>query len=93
MAGSALGYAVALAIHLAPQGSPVGAMLLNMAVFGAVMAYVLQMASFLVLRRRFPRMERPYVSPAGHSGCVGRRRDRAGHAWPRCFATRITTKA
>ena len=52
IAGAALGYAVALAIHLAPQGSPVGAVLLNMAVFGAVMAYVLQMASFLALRWR-----------------------------------------
>jgi ethanolamine permease len=66
--GAALGYAVALAIHLAPQGSPVGAVLLNMAVFGAVVAYVLQMASFLALRWRFARMKRPYVSPAGAVG-------------------------
>jgi hypothetical protein len=42
LAGSALGYAVALAIHLTPQSSPVGAILLNMAVFGAVVAYVFQ---------------------------------------------------
>jgi ethanolamine permease len=68
IAGAALGYAVALAIHLAPHGSPVGAVLLNMAVFGAVVAYVLQMASFLALRRRFARMKRPYVSPAGSAG-------------------------
>jgi len=33
----ALSFAVALAIHLTPQGSPVGAVLLNMAVFGAVL--------------------------------------------------------
>ncbi len=70
LAGSALGYVVALAIHLTPQGSPVGAVLLNMAVFGAVLAYILQMASFIVLRVRFPRIERPYVSPLGIVGAA-----------------------
>jgi ethanolamine permease len=70
LAGSALGFAAALAIHLTPQGSPVGAVLLNMAVFGAVLAYMLQMLSFLVLRVRFPHMERPYRSPAGIAGAV-----------------------
>ncbi|HEV3197072.1 MAG TPA: amino acid permease [Bryobacteraceae bacterium] len=68
LTGSALGFAAALAIHLTPQDSPVGAILLNMAVFGAVLAYVLQMASFILLRVRFPRMERPYVSPVGVTG-------------------------
>jgi ethanolamine permease len=66
--GALLGYAAALTIHLTPTGSPVGAVLLNMAVFGAVLAYVLQMASFLVLRWRFGRMKRPYVSPVGAVG-------------------------
>jgi ethanolamine permease len=33
-----------------------------------VLAYVLQMASFLILRRRFARMQRPYVSPVGAAG-------------------------
>src|SRR5207244_5417766 len=70
IAGSALGFAVALAIHLTPQGSPVGAVLLNMAVFGAVIAYMLQMVSFLVLRVRFPQMERPYRSPLGMAGAA-----------------------
>ncbi len=70
LAGSALGFAVALAIHLTPQGSPVGAILLNMAVFGAVLAYILQMASFIVLRLRFPDIARPYVSPVGIPGAV-----------------------
>ena len=59
-----------------------GAVLLNMAVFGAVLAYILQMVSFIVLRLRFPRMERPYRSPLGIAGAgirgAGRRRD-AGH--------------
>ena len=70
LAGSALGFAVALAIHLTPQGSPVGAVLLNMAVFGAVLAYVLQMVSFILLRLRFPQMERPYVSRVGIPGAT-----------------------
>jgi ethanolamine permease len=70
LAGSALGFAVALAIHLTPQGSAVGAVLLNMAVFGAVLAYMLQMISFLVLRRRFPHMERPYRSRLGNAGAA-----------------------
>jgi ethanolamine permease len=70
IAGSALGFAVALAIHLAPQGSPVGAVLLNMAVFGAVLAYILQMVSFILLRLRFPTLPRPYVSPAGIPGAL-----------------------
>ena len=80
LAGSALGFAVALAIHLTPQGSPVGAMLLNMAVFGAVLAYILQMASFILLRVRFPRMERPYVSPLGIRRRGGGGADRGRHA-------------
>ena len=46
------------------------ATLLNMAVFGAVIAYVLQMGSFILLRLRLPKLERPYVSPFGFFGAV-----------------------
>jgi ethanolamine permease len=70
IAGSMLGFWAALAIQLAGQNSPVGAVLLNMAVFGAVLAYILQMLSFILLRRRFPQMARPYVSPAGIAGAA-----------------------
>jgi ethanolamine permease len=70
LTGSAMGYAAALAMHYSPQGGAVGAILLNMAVFGAVIAYVLQMASFIMLRVRFPKMERPYVSPLGVTGAA-----------------------
>jgi len=70
VAGAVMGYAAALAIHLAGQGSAVGAVLINMAVFGAVLAYVAQMGSFLLLRRKFPKLERPYVSPLGVAGAV-----------------------
>lgn len=70
LVGAALGLGAALAIRVTPQGGPVGAMLLNMAVFGAVLAYLLQMASFVVLRLRFPQMERPYRSRAGIGGAA-----------------------
>jgi ethanolamine permease len=70
LAGSALGFGAALVIHLMGQGSPVGAILLNMAVFGAVIAYMLQMASFIALRLRFPHMTRPYRSPVGIAGAA-----------------------
>ena len=40
----------------------------NLAVFGAVISYVLQMLSFLLLRRRLPDIERPYRSPLGVAG-------------------------
>ena len=68
------------AIHLTPQGSPVGAVLLNMAVFGAVIAYILQMVSFIVLRLRFPKMERPYRSRIGITGAAVAGVDRGGDA-------------
>lgn len=42
-----------------------GATLLNMAVFGAALSYVLMMASHIVLRRREPDMPRPYRTPGG----------------------------
>lgn len=68
--GAALGYGAALAIWFAGQNSPVGAVLLNMAVFGAVIAYVLQMVSFIVLRMKLPGIARPYRSPLGIAGAV-----------------------
>jgi len=65
VAGGALGYAAALAIHGLGPGHPVGAVLLNMAVFGAVVSYALQMLSFVLLRRRLPHLTRPFRSPLG----------------------------
>ncbi len=48
----------------------VAGQLLNIAVFGAVIAYFLQMVSFLILRRKFADAERPYRSPVGVAGAV-----------------------
>lgn len=42
-----------------------GALLLNMAVFGAALSYVLMMVSHVVLRVREPDMPRPYRTPGG----------------------------
>jgi ethanolamine permease len=41
-----------------------------MAVFGAVLAYVLQMASFILLRLKFPGMARPFTSRLGIPGAL-----------------------
>ena len=68
--GALIGYAVALAIHGLGPKSPVGAVLLNLAVFGAVISYMLQMLSFILLRRRLPGIERPYRSPLGIMGAA-----------------------
>jgi ethanolamine permease len=68
--GAALGYGVALAIHRLGPEHPVGAVLLNMAVFGAVISYALQMTSFVLLRRRLPHIARPWRSPVGVPGAL-----------------------
>ena len=46
------------------------AALLNMAVFAAVISYILQMTSFVLLRRNMPNIERPYRSKWGVPGAV-----------------------
>ncbi len=66
--GAIIGYLVALSIHFLPQDSPVGAILLNMAVFGALISYVMQMLAFVLLRKHHPGMERPFRSPFGSFG-------------------------
>ncbi len=42
-----------------------GALLINIAVFGATVSYVLMMVSHIVLRVREPDLERPYRTPGG----------------------------
>ena len=67
------GGAVSLGLALAMQyifglTSYVGAALLNLAVFGAVISYAMQGLSFYILRRDFPNIDRPYRSPLGNAG-------------------------
>ena len=60
-----------------------GPLLINIAVFGATLSYVLMMLSHIVLRRREPDLERalPHTRRRGHlrSGPRARRARRAGH--------------
>ena len=49
-------------------GAQVVAAVLNMAVFAAVLAYMLQCLSFVLLRKNLPNIERPYVSKWGVAG-------------------------
>lgn len=67
--GAVIGF-VALVIVQTAGGdtSPAGAIVLNIAVWGAVLAYFLQMVSFIILRKRFPNASRPYLSPWGLFG-------------------------
>lgn len=73
-----VGAAVALVLMLgiwfgvgAENGATViGGTLINMAVFGAMISYVMQALSFLLLRRNAPQIERPYRSPLGVAGAV-----------------------
>jgi ethanolamine permease len=66
------GAAVALAIMLSlwfSQGAEaggviIGGTLLNMAVFGAMFSYILQALSFILLRIRFPAMQRSFLTPS-----------------------------
>ena len=73
-AGAVIGYLVALLIEFGDdwfgEDASVGAVLLNMAVFGAVISYAMQMISFVRLRSRFGGIERPYVSPLGNVGAL-----------------------
>jgi ethanolamine permease len=70
--GGALSLGLALVMdRLFGMASFVGAMLLNLAVFGAVISYAMQGLSFYILRRDFPNIERPYRSPLGNLGALG----------------------
>ena len=73
-AGSAVGLGVMLFVwYVYGQergGAFIGAALLNMAVFGAMIAYVMQALSFILLRVHLPDIERPYRSPFGIPGAL-----------------------
>jgi ethanolamine permease len=48
----------------------IGGTLLNMAVAGAMLSYIAQAVSFILLRVNQPHIQRPYVSPFGIPGAV-----------------------
>jgi len=72
IAGALVGLAVMLFVWYVygqeKGGAFIGGALLNMAVFGAMISYVLQAVSFILLRTRMPNIERPYRSPFGVLG-------------------------
>jgi ethanolamine permease len=74
VAGSLVGLGVMLFVwYVYGQergGAFIGAALLNMAVFGAMISYVMQAVSFILLRIRLPDIERPYKSPFGIPGAL-----------------------
>jgi ethanolamine permease len=74
VAGGLLGLAVMLVVWFTmggeAAGSFIGGVLLNMAVFGAMISYLLQGLTFVQLRRRFPNIERPFRSPFGVLGAT-----------------------
>ncbi len=71
LVGAIIGFvALNLVDLLGGTGGTAGAIVLNIAVWGAVIAYVLQMTSFVILRRKFPNAKRPYLSPWGIPGAV-----------------------
>jgi ethanolamine permease len=67
--GAVVGLGCALLIETNKEAA-VGAVLLNMAVFGAVISYILVMISFIELRMRRPELPRPYRSPLGIPGAI-----------------------
>lgn len=65
--GAVIGFIALLVVN---YNAGAGDVVLNIAVWGAVLAYMLQMASFLLLRRKFPNARRPWVSPTGNLGAI-----------------------
>ena len=74
MAGALLGLVVITSVWVLAgeenRGSVIGFTLLNMAVFGAMLSYIMQGISFIMLRRNQPNIERPFVNPFGIPGAA-----------------------
>jgi ethanolamine permease len=74
IAGSIVGLAIMIIMWFSlggeKAGSLIGSVLLNMAVFGAMLSYIAQAVSFILLRKNHSHINRPYVSPLGIPGAV-----------------------
>lgn len=72
LAGAIVGFLLTILLDQAQKnewlGGNLGAALLTMAVFGAVISYFMQTVAFILLRRNYPNIERPYRSPLGEWG-------------------------
>jgi ethanolamine permease len=67
--GAVFGFMCAVLIKVS-NGGAVGAVLLNMTVFGALISYVLVMVSYIKLKIARPDLPRPYSSPLGIWGAA-----------------------
>ncbi|GAA2000306.1 amino acid permease [Microbacterium ulmi] len=76
LVGGVIGYLVLLLVLIVipaidpDAASTASGVILFIAVFGAVVSYMSQMLSFILLRRRFPDAKRPYRSPTGIAGAA-----------------------
>jgi ethanolamine permease len=73
--GAVFGFAILLLVQVIASTSDAASaaangIILFIAVFGAVISYILQMISFVILRSKFPSAKRPYRSPTGVVGAV-----------------------
>jgi ethanolamine permease len=72
IAGAIVGLTIMIIMWFAlggeTAGALIGSVLLNMAVFGAMLSYIAQAVSFILLRKNQPNIERPYRSPFGNAG-------------------------
>jgi ethanolamine permease len=70
LVGGLVGLGCVFLIDHFGSGSKLGAALLNMAVFGAVISYSIVMASYIKLKVTRKDLPRPYQSPLGIAGAV-----------------------
>lgn len=74
LAGAIVALALMLVVWFsvgAERGSAIiGGTLLNMAVFGAMLSYIMQALSYILLKTRHAHIERPYKSPFGIAGAT-----------------------
>src|SRR5690606_11636561 len=69
IAGALIGLTALIVVEITGgEGGVGGAVVLNIAVWGAVLAYFMQMLSFIILRKKYPNANRPYRSPWGKFG-------------------------
>ncbi len=76
LVGGIVGYLILVLVLLVipainpDAASSASGVILFIAVFGAVVSYMMQMVAFVVLRRKFPDAKRPYRSPTGVWGAA-----------------------
>ena len=66
ISGGGVGFLILLIMFFTGgEDAAFGKTILSMAVFGALIAYAMQCLAFIMLRIKFPNIERPYRSPLG----------------------------